>query len=418
MSAGDVAKPAILGGAPVHTGGWLPWPQWREAWEPKMLEVYRSGKWFRLSGHCVTDFETAYARLLGARKCLATASGTTALTVSLHVMDVDAGDEVITSPYTFIATYNAILSAKALPIFADTDPATLTMDPASIETRITGRTRAIMPVHIFGMPCDMDPINAVARKHNLPVIEDACQAWLAEYRGRKCGTIGDLGCFSFQESKHLPSGEGGAITSMSEELIDRSNAFHNCGRPNATVKGRGNFTRGNNYRLTEPQAMLLLQQLDKLQTETAVRRESADYLSANLSQIPGITSVRLPDDSRAVWHLYAFRYNAAQWSGLSRDKFIQALSAEGVPCSSVYGEQYYDGLLDEAIASRGFKRLWSAERLRAYRDSFAELKGNRQVCASTVAIFQSMLLAPRTDIDHIIAAIRKLQAYSGALAKL
>ena len=152
----------------------------------------------------------AYANLLGAKRCLATASGTTALIVSLHVMDVDAGDEVIVSPYTFIASYNAILTHKALPVFADTDPATLTMDPASIESRITERTRAILPVHIFGMPCDMDPINAIARKHKLAVVEDACQAWLAEYKGRKCGTLGDLGCFSFQESKHLPAGEGGA----------------------------------------------------------------------------------------------------------------------------------------------------------------------------------------------------------------
>lgn len=417
VSAAQAAKPALLGGTPVHSGGWLPWPQWRAEWEPKMLEVYRSRKWFRLSGQWVTDFEAAWAKILGARKCLATASGTTALQVSLHVMDVDAGDEVITSPYTFIATYNAILSARALPVFADTDPATLTMDPASIESRITERTRAIMPVHIFGMPCDMDPIMAVARKHNLKVIEDSCQAWLAEYRGKKCGTIGDLGCFSFQESKHIPSGEGGAITSMSEELIDRCNVYHNCGRSAGLVKGKGSFTRGDNYRMTQPQAMLLLLQIDKLQTETAVRQESADYLSAELAKIPGITPVRRPEGGRAVWHLYAFRYDPAQWSGLSRDNFMKALTAEGVPCSSVYTEQYYDGLLDEAIASRGFKRLWSAERLRAYRDSFAELKGNRQVCATTVAIGQNMLLAPRADIDHIVAAVRKLHDFSAELAR-
>ena len=416
--AADTDKPALLGGTPVHKGGWLPWPQWREAWEPKMLDVYRSCKWFRGSGTHVTDFETAYAQLLGARKCLATASGTTALIVSLHVMGVDAGDEVITSPYTFIATYNSILTNKALPVFADTDPATLTMDPASIESRITDRTRAIVPVHIFGMPCDMDPIIAIARKHKLAIIEDACQAWLAEYKGRKCGTIGDVGCFSFQESKHIPSGEGGAITSMSEELIDRCNAYHNCGRAIGSFKGKGSFTRGNNYRMMQAQAMLLLQQFEKLQKETAIRRETADYLTANLPKIPGITPVRLPENSRAVWHLYAFRYDPAQFNGLSRDKFMEALSAEGVPCSSVYSEQYYDGLFDEAIASRGFKRLWSEQRLRAYRDSFGDLKGNKQVCATTVAITQNMLLASRSDIDHIIAAIQKLRKHSSELAKL
>jgi dTDP-4-amino-4,6-dideoxygalactose transaminase len=415
--AAEAAKPALLGGTPVHKGGWARWPQWREAWEPEVLKVFRSGHWFRSSGEHVAEFERGYAQLLGAKSCLATASGTTALIVSLHVMDVDAGDEVIVSPYTFIASYNAILTAKALPVFADTDPATLTIDPASLESRITERTRAIMPVHIFGLPCDMDPINAIARKHHLAVVEDACQAWLAEYKGRKCGTLGDLGCFSFQESKHIPAGEGGAITGMSEELIDKCNSFHNCGRACGTNKGNGSFTRGSNYRMTQAQAVILLQQFDKLVKETAIRRANADYLSANLRQIPGITPMRLPENTRPVWHLYPFRYDAAQFNGLSRAKFTKAVSAEGVPCSGVYQEQYYDGLLDEAIASRGFKRLWSAARLKAYRDSFQELKGNQQVCETTVAFSQTMLLADRSDMDHILEAIRKVQAHSAALAK-
>ena len=382
-----------------------------------MLEVYRSRKWFRGSGTDVTEFERRYAELLGAKKCLATASGTTALMVSLHVMDVDAGDEVIVSPYTFIATYNAILNAKALPVFADTDPATLTMDPTTIESRITERTRCIMPVHIFGMPCDMDPITAIARKHELAVVEDACQAWLAEYKGRMCGTIGDLGCFSFQESKHIPSGEGGAITGMSEELIDKCNSFHNCGRACGTNVGSGSFTRGNNYRMMQAQAVLLLMQIEKLQKETEIRRANANHLSANLGTIPGITPVRLPENSRPVWHLYPFRYSARQFNGLSHGKFLKALSAEGVPCSSVYREQYFDGLLDEAIASRGFKRLWSAARLKAYRESFKDLKGNKQVCETTVAVTQNMLLAERSHVEHIIEAIRRIHAHSAKLAK-
>jgi dTDP-4-amino-4,6-dideoxygalactose transaminase len=410
--AAEADKPALLGGTPAHKGGWASWPQWRSDWEPKMLEVYRSRKWFRRSDAHVFQFEKAYAELLGARKCLATASGTTSLIVSLHVMDVDAGDEVIVSPYTFIATYNAVLTTKALPVFADTDPATLTMDPATIESQITERTRAIMPVHIFGMPCDMDAINAIAKKHNLAVIEDACQAWLAEYKGRKCGTIGDLGCFSFQESKHIPSGEGGAITGMNEALVDRCNEFHDCGH-----RGSGFATRGNNYRMTQAQAVLLLQQVDKLVKETEIRRANADYLSANLGKIPGITPVRLPDNSRAVWHLYPYRYDASQFSGLSLGKFAKAMSAEGIPCGGVYHEQYNDGLLDEAIASRGFKRLWSAERLKAYRDSFRELKGNKQVCETTVAMGQNMLLGERNDMDNILEAIRKVQKHSDELAK-
>lgn len=410
-------KPALLGGTPIHKGSWPKWPEWRESWEPDVIKVLRSGRWFRGAGEHVVEFENAYAKLLGAKRCLATASGTTSLMVALHVMGVDAGDEVITSPYTFIATYNAILNCKALPVFADTDPASLTMDPATIESRITERTRAILPVHIYGMPCDMDAINAIAKKHKLAVVEDACQAWLGEYKGNKCGTLGDLGCFSFQNSKHLPSGEGGAVTGNSDELIDRCVSFHNCGRAFGTNKGNGSFTRGMNYRMTQMQAVILLQQMDKLVKETAIRRENADHLTAGLKQIPGIQPARLPENSRAVWHLYPFRYDAQQFNGLPKAKFIRAMNAEGIPCGGVYSEQYFDGLFDETIASRGFKRLFSEERLKAYRDSFQELKGNKLVCETTIGMGQNMLLAERGCMDHIIGAAKKIQAHSAELAK-
>ena len=412
-------KPALLGGTPAHSGSWPTWPEWRRSWEPEILKVLRSGRWFRGGDQGqVPEFESAYAKLLGANRCLATASGTTALTVSLHVMGVDAGDEVIVSPYTFIATYNAVLAHKALPVFADTDPTTLTMDPASIESRITERTRAILPVHIFGMPCDMDPINAIAKKHKLAVIEDACQAWLAEYKGQMCGTLADLGCFSFQNSKHIPSGEGGAITSNHGDLIDRCHAYHNCGHSAGNYRGKGYFTRGGNYRMQHFQAAMLVQQIDKLVKETEVRRQNAAYLTERLQNIAGVTPARLPQDSRAVWHLYPVRYDANHFQGLARTKFIQALRAEGIPCSGVYHEQYYDGLLDEAMNSRGFQRLFSDKRRTDYLDSFHALTGNKQVCATTVALPQTLLLAKRSDMDHVIDAILKIQSHSEALAKI
>ena len=153
----------------------------------------------------------------------------------------------------------------------------------------------------------MDPINAIAKKHNLVVIEDACQAWLADYKGRKCGTLGDLGCFSFQNSKHLPVGDGGAITGNSDELMDRCWSFHNCGRAFGTHKGSGSFSRGSNFRMNHYQAALLRQEIDKLVTDTARRQENADHLTAGLKEIPGIQPARLPENSRAVWHLYALR---------------------------------------------------------------------------------------------------------------
>jgi perosamine synthetase len=330
---------------------------------------------------------------------------------------VDAGDEVITSPFTFSATYNAVFHVKALPVFSDTNPETLTMCPKSIESRITERTKAILPVHIYGMPCDMDAINAIAKKHNLAVVEDACQAWMAEYKGRKCGTLGDLGCFSFQNSKHIPAGEGGAVTGMSDELLDRCHSFHNCGRAVGSFKGSGVFARGSNFRMQHIQAVILLAQFEKLQKETLIRQANADYLIEGLKQIPGLAPARLPENSRAVWHLFPMRYDAAQFNGLSRAKFTSALNAEGIPCGSGYTEQYNEGICDEAIASTGYKRLWSADRLKAYRESFKELKGNAQVCATTVAISQSMLLADRKAMDDILEGIRKIKAHSAELAK-
>ena len=415
--AAEADKPALLGGQPSCTGSWPKWPVWRESWEPEILTILRSGRWYR-GGNAgkVQEFEIGYAKLLAAKRCLATASGTTALITSLHVMGVDAGDEVIVSPYTFIATYNAVLMHKALPVFADTDPATLTMDPSSIESRITDRTRVILPVHIYGMPCDMDPINAIAKKHDLGVVEDACQAWLAEYKGQMCGNLGDLGCFSFQNSKHLPSGEGGAIIGNNDALVDRCDAFHNCGRATGSFQGSGHFTRGSNFRMQHFQAAMLLQQFDKLVSETKVRRENADYLGTELSGIPGITPARLPESSRAVWHLYPLRYDAQHFHGLSRAGFMRALRAEGVPCGGGYHEQYNDGLLDEAINSRGFQRLFGKKRLKDYRESVRELPGNRQVCATTVTLSQNLLLASRGDMDRLVAAIRKIQTHSEALA--
>lgn len=409
--AASAAELAIKGGQPVRTDGWQPWPIWDAEAEAPILEVLRSGDWYRARGTKVDEFERAYADFIGTKRALATASGTTALETALHVLDVDAGDEVIVSPYTFIATYNVVFNQKALPVFADTDQETFTINPHKIEEKITERTTAILPVHILGLPCDMNSINAIGKKHGLVVIEDACQAWLAEYEGKKCGTLGDLGCFSFQNSKHIPSGEGGAITGNDDEIMDLCHSYHNCGR--AYGKTRNEFQgypfRGGNKRMMEYQAVIVMSQMKRAKRDADKRLENALYLDSKLKDIPGIITYKLADGAnRSAYHLYPFRYKKEYFDGLPRDKFLEALSAEGIPCSGGYGPQYQDGLVEEALNSKGYQRLFSKQRLDAYREELKNLPDNDQLTREAVWLYQSMLLAERKDMDDIVNAIQKI----------
>lgn len=402
---------ALMGGEPVRSSKWLDWPVWNKEAEEPMMSLLRSGNWFRFDGNKCEEFEQAYAGLIGAKRVIATASGTTALITALHTLGVDAGDEVIISPYTFIATYNVVFNQKALPVFADTDQETFTINPHKIEEKINERTSAILPVHILGLPADMNRIMAIAKKHSLPVIEDACQAWLAEYDGKKCGTLGDLGCFSFQNSKHIPSGEGGAITGSNDALMDRCFAFHNCGRPyGSSMKGMGeNPVRGSNKRMTEVQAGLLLSQIVRARSDADKRLENALYLNSKLKDIPGIIPYKLADGAtRSAYHLYPFRYKKEHFDGLPRHKFLSALRAEGIPCAGGYGKQYFDGLIEEAITSKGYKRLFSKERLDRYREELHNLPDNDQLTQEAVWFYQYMLLAEKQDMDDIVNAVRKV----------
>ncbi len=405
----NAGKPAILGGSPVRTKAFPRWPIWDRDAEAGVLSILRSGNWFRGRGDTVARFEKAYAKLLGAKRALCTVNGTNSLLTAMHVLDIGVGDEVIVSPYTFIATYNVVLTSCALPVFADTDPETFQINPDKIEERITERTRAIMPVHILGLPANMDRIMAIAKKHNLVVIEDACQAWLAEWRGKKVGTIGDLGCFSFQNSKHLPAGEGGAVVGNDEELMDRAMSFHNCGRPYGSVKATSGYPIvGTNRRMTEYQAAILLSQIKRLESDTKRRGENAKHLTSRIKDIPGIAVHKLYDGvTRCAYHLYPFRIIKEAFGGLSRDRFLAALRAEGIPCSPGYGPQYKDGVIEAALTSKNFTRSFPAKRLKQYRRKLV-YPDNDKLCTQAVWLTQNLLLGTKKDTDDIANAIIKI----------
>ena len=424
----DGDTPAILGGKAVHTTGWPKWPQWNPATDEKrVLEVLRSGNWYRESTKlsAVSEFESKWAETIGSKRCLAVVNGTNALIISLRMLDIGGGDEVIVTPYTFVATISAILEVGAMPVFVDIDPETFQIDPEKIEKKITPQTRAILPVHILGLPVNTVRIMEIAKKHNLIVVEDACQAWLAEVNHQRVGTFGHAGCFSFQNSKNIPIGEGGAIVSNDEEFMDRCHSYHNCGRAYGRVAdpvGGDYVVRGNNLRLTEYQAAVGLAQLSRLEQQTKVRNENAAYLKSQIKEIPGIIPYRLYDQvTRAAFHLFPFRYKKEHFEGLSREGFIKAL-AEGVPCSSGYNARLNSmPYLEDAFRSKNYRKMYPSELL-----DFGKFVENNQCPENTricneeaVWIFQSLLLGSKSDMNDISMAIAKIQKGAGKIkAKL
>jgi dTDP-4-amino-4,6-dideoxygalactose transaminase len=419
---GAAGVPAALGGQRVRTTPFPRWPNFREADEKAVLPVLRGGVWSR--SKVVVEAEKRFAQLMGADHCLTTCNGTNAIVTSVNALGIGAGDEVITTPYTFVASIHPILLANALPVFADVDPDTWQIDPAKIEAKITKNTVAILPVHIVGGICDMGRINAIAKKHNLKVIEDACESHGGEWKGVKAGNLGDLGCFSFQTGKSLTCGEGGAILGSDEELMDRCYSFHNLGRKKGSVKSRP----GKNYamvatkcRMAEYQAAMLISQMENFEAESKRRIENAAYLTEKLAQIPGIAPRKdYPEVTRKAFYYYGFRYQQEQFDGLSRSKFISALGAEGIRASSSLGvlsktPMNREGCLDEAFESKVYQTIYSQEKLANYQAE-NECPACDELIEETVGFHQSMLLGPRKDMDDIANAVGKIYEHRRELA--
>lgn len=423
-SFSGTSTPAILGGKPViTTHGWPGWPIWKpETDEKRLMEVIRSGVWSRKN--VVSEFEQRWAEVIGAKRCLAVVNGTNALNASLAQLEIGWGDEVLVTPYTFIASVSCIVFNGAIPVFVDIDPETFQMDPDKIEAKITSRTRAIIPVHILGLPCDMERIMAIANKHNLLVVEDACQAWLAEINHKKVGTFGRAGCFSFQNSKNIPMGEGGAIVSDDDEFMDRCFSFHNYGNPYGTAAGAlgaGTVRIGTKLRITEYQAAIGLAQLARLEEQTETRNVNAAYLKSLIQEIPGIIPYKLyPNVTRAAFHLFPFRYQKEEFNGLSREKFIQALHAEGVPCSGGYDKELNKmPFLKNAFNSKYYQKFYPKERLNY--DRYAEENQcpvNARICNEEAVWFsQNILLGAKQDYDNIAQAIEKVKKNADLIKK-
>ena len=417
QSSSANGKPAILGGKPVRTEPFPSWPVIKDNDEKGWMEVLRSKDWCRASnGHYATRFEETWAKTLGAKYCVVTSCGTTALYASLNAVGVGPGDEVILSPYTFVATLSVILMQHALPVFVDSDRETLQIDAGKIEAKLTSRTRCIMPVHLGGNPVNMDVVLDVAKKHKLPVIEDACQAHTGEWRNRRVSTLGDLGCFSFQVSKNLNSGEGGAILTNDSGLHEFCKSFQNTGRGPAGATF-AYARQGSNLRMTEFQAALLLQQLTRLEEQSRVREQNAQYLTGLLREIPGISPARMYEGTtRNGYHLYMLRYDKAHFADLPRARFLAALEKEGIPCAGGYTPLNKEPFLKEALNSRAYRTIYSGREIAEWHER-NECPENDKLCKEAVWFFQTMMLGPKRDVEQIAEAIRKIQKHAAVLAK-
>jgi dTDP-4-amino-4,6-dideoxygalactose transaminase len=315
---------------------------------------------------------------------------------------IQAGDEVIIPPYTFLATASAVVEANAVPVFVDIERETFNIDPKQIEKAITPRTKAIICVHVGGMPCDMDAIMGIAKKHNLAVIEDAAHAHGGQYKGKPIGSIGQMGSFSFQSSKNMTSGEGGIVTTNDDQLASRCRSIHNCGRVPGGKWYEHHVISGN-YRLGEFAGAILSCQLDRLKEQTQRRDSNARYLDQMLSQIPGITPQKRETGTLNGQHLYLFRYDEKTF-GIPREKFLEALAAEGITGAA---PGYVLPLYRQPLfTEKAFGPYNAADRV-DYKS--VRLPVCEQLSSTEGAWFyQSVLLAEQIDMDDIVEAITKI----------
>jgi dTDP-4-amino-4,6-dideoxygalactose transaminase len=397
-------KPEIEKGSKIVEKN-FPWPIFDETDINAVADVVRTGIWGNPNcGDLVKSFEDEFASYCGSKYAIACVNGSVALRLSLIACGVRPGDEVIVPPYTFIATASVVLEVNCVPVFVDIDPDTYNIDPGEIEKAITKRTRAIIPVHFGGQACDMDRIMAIAKKHDIKVIEDACHGHGAEYKNRKLGSIGDTGCFSFQSSKNLTSGEGGIITTNDDKLYDMISSLRNVGR----VKGGQwyeHYNPGCNYRITQLQAALLLNQLKRLEEQTKKRHENGTYLNSLLETIEGIAPLaRGRGETLHSYHVYIFRYDKSKFNGLPKTSFAEMLAAEGVPSFMGYPKPLYH---QPVFLQKNFMCYAIPEDVDY---STVHCPVTERACSEeAVWILQNAMLGEKEDMEKFAEAIRKIK---------
>lgn len=383
----------------------FPWPVFDESDVNAVADVARSGAWGNPDCNgLVEKFEKEFAAFCGSKYAVTCANGSVSLRLALIAAGVRPGDEVIVPPYTFIATASVVIECNCVPVFVDIDPQTYNIDPDRIAEAITPRTKAIIPVHFAGLACDMDRIMSIAAKHNLTVIEDAAHAHGGIYKGRKLGTIGHAGSFSFQSSKNLNSGEGGIVVTDDEKLYDRINSLRNVGRVKGGMWYEHHFL-GCNYRITQFQAALLSSQLKRLDAQTSRRDDNGRYLNELLRDVKGVSPLTIPAEAgRHTFHLYMFRYDQTQFNGMSKRDFVARLIEQGVPSSAGYPYPLYK---QTVFQEKNFMCYAIPEEV-DYTKVHCPV-AERACATEAVWILQHAMLGTREDMEAFARAIVNIQ---------
>lgn len=394
-----------INGGPKTIDKSFDWPVFDETDVQAVTEITKSGAWGNpdCAGE-VEAFEREFAEFCGAKYALSCVNGSVALRLALIASGVRPGDEVIVPSYTFIATASIVIEANCVPVFVDIDPKTYNIDPEEIEKAITPRAKAIIPVHFGGQACDMDTIMEIAGKHQLTVIEDACHAHGGEYKGKKLGSIGHAGCFSFQSSKNLTSGEGGMVITSDEKLFHMMNSLRNVGR----VEGGAWYEHHNagcNYRITQLQAALLSTQFKRLDEQTRRRDENGRYLNALLEKIEGIEPLtRGHGETLHTYHIFIFKYDKSKFNDLSKREFAEMLAAEGVPSFMGYPEPLYK---QKVFQEKNFMCYAIPEDV-DYKNIRCPV--TEKACyEEAVWILQNAMLGTKEDMEKFAEAIAKIQ---------
>lgn len=390
---------AINGGKAYRRKPFPKWPKSDEREATLINEVLESGNWWRVTGEKVKKFEKYFSKFQNTEYCLGVTSGTHAIELSLASLGIGKGDEVVLPAFTYISTGSAVVCSNATPVLVDVDEETFCISPDAFEAAITAKTKAVIAVHMAGNACDMERICEIANKYGIKVIEDSAHGHGGEYKGRRLGSIGNVGIFSFQNGKLMTCGEGGVIVTNDNVIYENAYLRHGVGRP-LNDSGYNHNVLGSTSRMSEFHAAILLAQMERVDDMNKLREKNAVYLDRLLSDIDGVIPQKRSKGTTIFTHyMYMFYFDSSKFNGMTRNEFVEVLRAEGIPANIAFPVVSDTKLFRE----QNFDR-----RIDNYKCN-ADLSFARKIANEVICMPHCVLEGDESDLEDIRGAILKIQ---------